>query len=171
MIGYDPTNTKSGRVPIVSAYLKSALSNGTFVLLVVNEAPYLAHSTTNLLSEYQIREYGKVIDSCSKSHVLSSDPLILGKQRFELGSDQHIDLINRGGIMGLPLFPYIEGDDKLYEKIVITSDEPWIPRQHRRNLQDSLDTSSEPSILAQTVSSTVPLPPTPAPLDFHLGRV
>ena len=153
----------------MSAYLKTALSNGTFVLLVANEAPHLAHSTTTLLSEYQIREYGKVIDSCSTSHVLSSDPLLLGKQRFELDSDQHIVLINRGGIMGIPLFPYIEGDDKLYEKIVITSDELWIPRQHCRNLQDSLDTSSEPSILAQTVSSTVPLPPI-AP-DFPLGRV
>ena len=114
LIGYDPTTTKSGRVPIVSAYLKTALANGIIVLLVVNEAPYMAHSTTTFLSEYKSREYGKFIDSCSTSHVLPSDPLLLGKQHFELGPNQHIDLINCGGIMALPIFPYIDGDDKRY---------------------------------------------------------
>ena len=77
--------------------------------------------------------------------------------------------------MALPIFPYIDVDDKRYQKIVIISDAPWIPRCHHQSLHDSLDVSSERSILTQTESATAPTSPT-APdsfslSNFHLGRV
>ena len=87
LVGYDPVNTLSGRIPIVSAYLKSRLSTGETVLLQVNEAPYLANSDTTLISEFQVREYGKILDSCSRTHIASSEPLLYGKQRFEVTTD------------------------------------------------------------------------------------
>ena len=103
LVGYDPTSTKSARVPIVSAYLKTRLASGVIVLLLVHEAPYLAHSPTTLLSEYQIRQHGLVVDSCSIDHVLCSDPLLYGKKRLELGNldggpTRIVNLLNRGGI-------------------------------------------------------------------------
>ena len=58
LIGYDPSTTKSMRVPIVTAYLKTKGSNGRNVILKINQAVYNAGSPVTLLSEYQIREYG-----------------------------------------------------------------------------------------------------------------
>ena len=70
LVGYDPSITKKEKVPIVSAYIKvrSSSSGNHPVLLKVNEAPYIPKSPITLLSEYQIREYGLVIDSVAKKH-------------------------------------------------------------------------------------------------------
>jgi hypothetical protein len=65
---------------------------GNIALLLIHEAPYLAHLPTILLSEYQIREYGKVIDSCAKNHVVSSNPRLMGRQRLEANDDVHIPM-------------------------------------------------------------------------------
>jgi hypothetical protein len=69
LIGYNPKNTKTYQVPIVTAIIK-AKSNvqNIIVLLKVYEAPFLKESPITLLSEYQIREYGLVIDSVAKKH-------------------------------------------------------------------------------------------------------
>jgi len=68
--GYDPNNTKSGQVPIVTALLKVRTNTPGQVpiLLRVHEAPYLENSPITLLSEYQIREHGLVIDSVATKH-------------------------------------------------------------------------------------------------------
>jgi len=70
LVGYDPHTTRTEKVPIVSAYIKARSSSiGNYpVLLKVNEAPYNPNSPITLLSEYQIREYGLVIDSVAKKH-------------------------------------------------------------------------------------------------------
>jgi hypothetical protein len=103
LVGYDPDTTQSARVPIASGYIKTKIE-GNFILLLINEAPYLAHSPTTLLSEYQIREYGKVIDSCVETHVVSLDPRLMGKQPLEINEEMHIPMEDRGAIMGIPLF-------------------------------------------------------------------
>ena len=68
LVGYDPKTTRTDNVPIVTALVK--VKSSTIcqlpVLLKANEAPYNAHSPITLLSEYQIREYGLVIDSVAK---------------------------------------------------------------------------------------------------------
>jgi hypothetical protein len=89
LVGYDPNTTQSARVPIASGYIKTKI-DGNFLLLLINEAPYLAHSPTTLLLEYQIGEYGKVIDLCAETHVVSSDPRLMGKQRLEISAEMHI---------------------------------------------------------------------------------
>ena len=70
LVGYDPSTTRSGKIPIVSAYLKVRTSTiGEIpVHLQVHEAPYNHSSPITLLSEYQVREYGLVIDSVAKKH-------------------------------------------------------------------------------------------------------
>ena len=156
LVGYNPDNTKSGRVPIVLAYQKTQDSHGKYLLLLIHEAPHLAHSHTTLFSEFQIRAYGKVLDSCSTGHVLCSDPLMHGKQRFELNEGSTIQLVNRGGIMGLPIFPFADGDETKYPIVEITSKSRWTPQRYRQNFDD--DTAS--ISYAQHTKT-----------DFLLGRV
>jgi hypothetical protein len=65
---------------------------GKITLLLIHEAPYLAHSPTTLLLEYQIREYGQVIYSCAENHVVSSNPRLMGRQRLEVNDDVRIPM-------------------------------------------------------------------------------
>ena len=151
LVGYDPETTQSARVPIVSAYLKTKDNAGNYILLLVHEAPYLAHSPTNLLSEYQIREYGLVIDSCSLNHVISSNPRLTGKQRFEITTDTHVRMEDRGAIMGIPIYHYEDGDDELYPIHEITSKATWIPYRYRIDkISGEISTSS-------TMDSKIPV--------------
>ena len=56
LIGCDPKNTRTDKVPIVTALIKaksSSIGNHP-VLLKIHEAPYNSHSPITLLSEYQI---------------------------------------------------------------------------------------------------------------------
>ena len=69
LVGYDLENTRSGRIPIVSAYLKVKAHNGIPVFLKINEAVYNKNSPITLLSEYQIRDHGYVIDSVATKHL------------------------------------------------------------------------------------------------------
>jgi hypothetical protein len=89
LVGYDSDTTQSGQIPIVSAYIKTMDKCRNIVLLLIREAPYLAHLPTTLLSEYQIREYGKVIDLCAENHVVSSNPRLMGRQRSEVNNDAY----------------------------------------------------------------------------------
>jgi hypothetical protein len=138
LVGYDLDTTQSARVPIASGYIKTKF-NGNFVLLLINEAPYLAHSPTTLLSEHQIREYGKVIDSCAETHVVSSNPRLIGKQRLEISAESHIPMEDRGAIMGIPIFQYEEDDDTQYPIHEIASNSTWVPYRYRHH-QISADT-------------------------------
>ncbi len=52
IVGYDPTNTMSHRIPIVTAYLKVKTTNDTPVLLKINKAAYNASRPFTMLSEY-----------------------------------------------------------------------------------------------------------------------
>ena len=100
-VGYDPSIIKTDKVPIVSAYIK-AISSSTGqhpVILKVNEAPYNTISPITLLSEYQVREYGLVIDSVAKKH--KSAHGVPGTQCFHLNSWVYIGFEDRGGVMGL----------------------------------------------------------------------
>ena len=71
LVGYDPENTKSARIPIVTADIKAKAHNGIPVILRIHETPYNEHSPITLLSEYQIREHGLVIDSVAAKHKAS----------------------------------------------------------------------------------------------------
>ena len=96
LVGYDPYTTRTEKVPIVSAYIKarsSSIGNHP-VLLKVHEAPYNPQSPITLLSEYQIRENGLVIDSVAKKHKSSYGKQ--GTQSFQLNQWVYIDFEDRG---------------------------------------------------------------------------
>jgi len=105
LVGYDPKTTRTEKVPIVTALIK-ARSNSIGnhpVLLKVHEAPYNPSSPITLLSEYQIREYGLVIDSVAKKHRSAHGQY--GTQKFQVNSWVHIDFEDRGDSWGLNYFP------------------------------------------------------------------
>jgi hypothetical protein len=106
---------------------------GNIVLLLIHEAPYLAHSPTTLLSEYQIREYGKVIDLCAENHVVSWNPRLMGRQRLEVNNDVYIPMEDRGAIMGIQILQFEENDDHRYPIPEITSKATWVPFCYRNS--------------------------------------
>src|SRR4051794_26697335 len=73
-------------VPIVTAIIKvrSSSTGGYPVLLKMYECPLNKGSPITLISEYQFREHGLVIDSVAKKHRSSHGKH--GTQRFEINS-------------------------------------------------------------------------------------
>jgi hypothetical protein len=99
--------------------------------LKVNEAVYYKDNPITLLSEYQIREYGFVIDSVAKKHRKSSTEM--GSQRFVLSQHLHVPFDDRGGIMGFEILPILPNDfhngEPLYDVFEITGAAQWTPSQ------------------------------------------
>ena len=129
LIGYDPKSTTSGRVPIVTALLKvrsSSVGNHP-VLLKIHEAPINEKSPITLLSEYQIREHGLVIDSVARKH--KSIHGKSGTQCFCVSSEVFVDFEDRGGLLGFELLPFEEGDEDRYDVLTITGPLRWTPRK------------------------------------------
>ena len=129
LIGYDPATTKTEKVPIVTALIKctSSSEGGYPILLKVHEAPYNAGSPITLLSEYQIREYGLIIDSVATKHRTGINTT--GTQRFQVNPHVHINFEDRGGLMGFRILPIETQDQDLYDVITITSPEKWRPHR------------------------------------------
>ena len=148
--GYDPSTTTSNRKEIGTGYIKANTSLG-IRLLVVHEAVFNPESPTTLLSEYQVREYGKIIDSVAKKHLKATDTY--GTQRFDVDPDCHIGFIDRGGIMGFEVLPYEEGDDERYSRIEITSPKRWRPRRFRTE-EENLDSTTVAQHTATSNTST-----------------
>ena len=63
-------------------------------LLKINKAVYNAGCSVTLLSEYQVREHGFVIDSVAAKHYKA--PGIPGQQRLALNQNVHIPFQDRG---------------------------------------------------------------------------
>ena len=136
LVGYSPETTRTEKVPIVTALIKvkSSSEGGYPILLEINEAPYNEGSPITLLSEYQIREYGLVIDSVAKKHKSSNNQH--GTQRFEVSPWVFINFEDRGGLMGMEILPYEEGDEDRYDTFTITSPKPWKPHRFAGHLEN-----------------------------------
>jgi len=95
LIGYDPATTKVHRIPIMTAYLKVKARHGIQVRLKINEAAYNTGSPMTLLSEYQVREHGYIVDLVATKHKTSLD--LYGTQCIVLNDAVHIPFEDRGG--------------------------------------------------------------------------
>jgi hypothetical protein len=73
LVGNNLKPTLTETVPIVTALIKvKTSSTGEYlVLLKIHKTPYIQNSPVTLLSEYQIRDYGLVIDSVVSRHYAS----------------------------------------------------------------------------------------------------
>ena len=153
LIGYDPATTKSHRIPIVTAYLKVRAHNGIPVLLKINEAAYNADSPITLLSEYQIREHGYIVDSVATKHKTSLNTY--GTQRIVLNDVLHLPFEDRGGLMGLEILPIEDGDidevDPKYDIFELTDSKKWIPARFRINTASTNDTITQTTNIESSV--------------------
>ena len=68
MVGFDHEAASKRNLPIVSAITALDLPNGSYILLVVHECRYKETSNHALLSEFQLREFGIIIDSTCHRH-------------------------------------------------------------------------------------------------------
>jgi len=126
LVGYDPKTTKSSSLPIVTALLKTISSENIPILLRVNEAVYNQDSPTTLLSEYQIRDFGLAVDSVASKHLSAQG--IHGTQTLSVSDIVKCPLVDRGGVMGITLYPIEDGDENRYDIFDITSKVPWKPK-------------------------------------------
>ena len=101
LVGYDAATSKMNNILIVTALnkVRSSSIGSLPVLLKIHEAPFNQQSPITLLSEYQIREYGLVIDSVAKKHCTLHGHH--GTQRFHLSPWVHIHFEDRGGSYGI----------------------------------------------------------------------
>ena len=105
IVGYEISTTKSSEVPIVTALVKarSNIENGIAVLLKIHEAAYLEDNPITLISEYQVRESGMVIDSTATKHRTIDGRF--GTQQLYLNEKVSIPFEDRGALMGFELLP------------------------------------------------------------------
>ena len=110
--------------------MKVMAHNGIPVLLHVHNSPLNKSSHVSIISEYQVRDYGLIIDSCSTRHRKAHNKY--GSQRFQLNDVIHSKFVDIGALMALEVLPYKEGDDEIYDIIDITeASVPWDPRKFR----------------------------------------
>ena len=129
--GVDSRTMQSDKLPIASGYIKCQTMVGVPVVLKINEAPSNPDCPVTVLSEYQVREHGYIIDAVAKKHRKLGGEY--GTQSFYLHDELHIDLIDRGGVMAFEILPWEEGDEERFEVYEITSPEKWIPSSFRDN--------------------------------------
>ena len=128
LVGFDAnTSCKSG-LPIVTA-LTVVEHNGSTHLLRINEAVYNEGSPTTLLSEYQLREYGCIVDSVSVKHLIAHDGS-RGTQCFMPNADTTIPFLVNGGLMTFQHRLPTALELTTLIPINITADQPWDPNHH-----------------------------------------
>ena len=88
----------------------------------------------SLLSEYQARDYGTIIDSVSRRHKTISGSY--GTQHMLVSPDVYVPFVDRGGLMGFEILPWIEGGEDRFEVFTITSDARWTPCRYQEHEPD-----------------------------------
>ena len=68
LVGFDHETAIKRNLPVVSAITALDLPNGQSILLVIHEGIHNATSNHTLLSEFQLREFGVIIDSTCHRH-------------------------------------------------------------------------------------------------------
>jgi Reverse transcriptase (RNA-dependent DNA polymerase) len=135
VIGAVPSSMRKKGLRVVSAVTKVKTTEGKTILLRVNEAAFNPESRVTLLSEYQVREFGCVIDSVSKSHKTAHKGNQYGSQSFMPTEDVTIQLHSKAALMTFPISMPTEMDLLSMDIIDITSDDPWVP--HTYNSEDN----------------------------------
>ena len=126
LVGYKPDSTATPLVPIATVMVLAQSHTGIPVILKIHEAPYIESNPIMLISEYQVREYGLVIDSTSKRHKAPNGQY--GTQRFNISEDVHIPFVDRGGLMGFEVLHWEKDAVEKYEVFEITQDSLWRPQ-------------------------------------------
>jgi hypothetical protein len=128
LVGFDKDAKKKG-LPIISGAIKVRLDDNKSVILRVHQGVYNAGSRTTLISEFQVRNHGLILDSVSAKHRAHVDG-DKGTQAFWLSDDQKLPLKVKGGLMTFAFCTPTWDDMEKMEIIDITTEIPWHPIMH-----------------------------------------
>ena len=109
------------------------------IILQINEALYLKNNPITLISEYQVRQYGLVIDSVAIKHRTTDGKF--GTQQLYVSPELSILFEDTGALMGFEVLPMEKGDEEKYEIHMITGDKTWKPYKFKD--MDDFDESTE----------------------------
>ena len=119
-------------------------------ILVAHESVYNPGNPISLLSEFQVRNHGCVIDSVSKHHHLNTSGE-KGTQTFYPKDDVQIPLELMKGLMGFIISEPSHEDETNLPHITITSDHPW----HPKHIADDDEAIAFTSTLSPSTTSTL----------------
>ena len=128
LVGFDKDAKKKG-LPIVSGAIKVRLENDTPVILQVHQGVYNSGSRTMLISEFQVRNHGLILDLVSSNHRAHVDSE-KGIQAFCLSANQKLPLHLKGGLMMFAFSTPSWDNMEQLEIIDITTEVPWHPMMH-----------------------------------------
>ena len=121
LVGFDERYAKKKDLDVCTLATKVQTSpNKPPVILIAHEAIYNPGSTTSLISEFQVREHGCVVDSVSIEHRISRNGT-KGTQTFYAHDDVPIPLKEVKGLMCFPICEPTDKEMNELEHIVITS--------------------------------------------------
>jgi hypothetical protein len=98
LVGFDSNYAQMKGLPIVTADIVVQLQDSSEVIIRAHETVYNEGSPTTLISEFQVRTHGLVLDSVHKEHTASIDGR-KGTQSFFLTEEKMIPLIMKGRLM------------------------------------------------------------------------
>ncbi|MCP4500508.1 MAG: hypothetical protein GY822_11165, partial [Deltaproteobacteria bacterium] len=73
LVGFDKDSARKSNLPIVSAITKATTDSGKTVILRAPHMVYNKDSPHTLLSEYEMRETGLIVDTVAKHHLADTD--------------------------------------------------------------------------------------------------
>jgi hypothetical protein len=135
IVGFDEFVARKAGLPIVTGITKIELPDRKgFILLRSNESVYNKGSRTTLLSEFQLRDRGCIVDNTFKGHWGADYKP--GTQRIETpdddGKDSYVIPLQlvRAALMTMPISVPTEHDLEKLPIMDITSPGLWIPSDH-----------------------------------------
>ena len=129
VVGFDDDASKSG-LPIIEAVTKVVLHSGETVLLRAKHLVYNNTSSHTLLSTYQLRDLGIVVDNIAKSHP-KNDSGEMGGQCITFTDGKHIDLEILSALMTFKAqLPTMEEYEQSNLPIYDVAQPNWNPNHH-----------------------------------------
>jgi len=129
IVGFDEKIARKNGLHIVCAYPTVILPNGCHVLLRAHEVVYNKGSSFTLLSKYQCRNFGCIVDSVAHTHRLTETEY--GTQCFKPPSLEFtIPFELRGCLMAFQHYLSTCADLETLTAIDITSAKQWNPDKH-----------------------------------------
>jgi len=137
VIGFDEHSAKKFGLPIVSSVTKAITSTGKTVFLRALHSIYNATSPHTLLSNFEMREVGLIVDAVTKRHLKDSNTY--GTHSIQTPSGHVIDLKTRGA---LPTFDVSKPTLEEYrnaaeEDIIDIALQHWNPQDYYEELMES----------------------------------
>jgi hypothetical protein len=130
------TPQKKRHLKITTADSLANTYNDEQIILRIHEAVHNPGSKTTLLSEFQMRENGIVVDSVAKTHRKDAYGAI-GIQSITIDEQTTIPIIVRGGLMTFQFQAPNEADYEMCRIVELTKKERWSRQDHYDDLMDN----------------------------------